>query len=712
MTNTIGQHKINKYYLKEYNQIKASLPANSSLPVEQESSTLKNPVETKSPTSLIPARFLVGSEELCSSLKKNGGLKARAAQLTQPGVLLFSRESLGFPNLRSLLSTLLKALNVCLFATLNNKRILFVGDSRPLVQEHQQRLLSFFISSQAQRDRTKKIAGQLPASLSGVSLKKRSLTIRQGKPLNDPRRASQSSVSSTSKSVIAESKDTLWRTQPVAFRVPTSPKGESCGSSGRWPWSTKTTQVEQRLTPPWLSELTETPVSVKSGSSRLKAQRSLEYTDIRADRALFKSLYSLVLKSKLSHGSTKGSYSKIRGLWSVSENSNQTRPEHRYSGESKLFCFKTTHDASLKAVPDLKAAQERIEVKVAYSAVGTCLAANLRFALLRNQSPGGSAINTREGFSTLEPSLDSSPRPATGGNELLERLDQLGSPSRNYFYYTVVTKLLLKAAIRGSQWTATSAQKSNSWIGGFFSNSQATYKQSLSDQVFLNLRLSGGATPGSPEAIGTALYIPSTRKSLVRVAQAGRRTWSKDSSKKAVLKDLPDRDALQISPPRLALGKGRTPGGSLIPVQLRAARPESFRSSLSQGPSFFCSREQSMHKKVMSYCQASLEANWRKNPWLKEADLVFFTNPSTSLSLLNQINRLKIPTIGIINLGSSSDPSRRAAEARKPKTRSKQSITYPIIGNSNSLNFLRIVLTKFASILVQKRNTRVGRSPA
>nr|YP_025758.1 hypothetical protein PsakpMp09 [Tupiella akineta]AAQ18718.1 hypothetical protein [Tupiella akineta] len=83
------------------------------------------------------------------------------------GALLFSREDLAFINLRSLLSSLLKALHVCSFATLNNKRIIFVGDPQPLAQEHHQRLLSCFIGSQVKAFTTRitELLPPLPDSL-------------------------------------------------------------------------------------------------------------------------------------------------------------------------------------------------------------------------------------------------------------------------------------------------------------------------------------------------------------------------------------------------------------------------------------------------------------------------------------------------------------------------------------------------------------------
>ena len=71
------------------------------------------------------------------------------------GTLLFSRGDVAFVNLRGLLSSLLKALHVCLFAKLNNKRIIFVADQGLLVREQQQKLLNYFIGSQVNGSETK-----------------------------------------------------------------------------------------------------------------------------------------------------------------------------------------------------------------------------------------------------------------------------------------------------------------------------------------------------------------------------------------------------------------------------------------------------------------------------------------------------------------------------------------------------------------------------
>ena len=92
----------------------------------------------------------------------------------------------------------------------------------------------------------------------------------------------------------------------------------------------------------------------------------------------------------------------------------------------------------------------------------------------------------------------------------------------------------------------------------------------------------------------------------------------------------------------------------------------------------------------MGYCLKAIEANKAANPWVKEADLVFFVNPEKSLYLLNQIDRLKIPTIGIVNPKSNL--------VMPLKSLAKPKLIYPIVG-SNSLNFIRIVLNHFTSVL-------------
>nr|YP_025757.1 ribosomal protein S2 [Tupiella akineta]AAQ18717.1 ribosomal protein S2 [Tupiella akineta] len=320
-----------------------------------------------------------------------------------------------------------------------------------------------------------------------------------------------------------------------------------------------------------------------------------------------------------------------------------------------------------------------------------------------------------------------------------------------------MAKLVSKAAIRNSQWTASLAQPTNYWIGGFFSNNMATYKQKLSTTTQLNIKMdpesqlqdlqdiyygilgnrlsceaknqggevnrvignkatnsaadSGLAEPdiwavtktgelffdksffsastdskrllysvgNSSAGLWNAIYAPVTRKNMVDNLEEISGNYFQ---RKRLLKSF-----------RSQITTKRKPSKNTKTLSLRI-QTSRLRKSIGRKGKF--------HRKVLGHCLHSIETNKAINAWLKEADLVFFANPEKTLSLLNQINRLRIPTLGIINSGSNlAFPFRSVKGSSLLAT--KPTINYPIIGNSNSLNFLRVVLTKFACVLNIKR---------
>jgi hypothetical protein len=87
-----------------------------------------------------------------------------------------------------------------------------------------------------------------------------------------------------------------------------------------------------------------------------------------------------------------------------------------------------------------------------------------------------------------------------------------------------------------------------------------------------------------------------------------------------------------------------------------------------------------------------------KSPWKLEADMVFFTNPGKTTSMVEQIKRLGIPTLGLVN-GSQILLGSKSAYGL---FNHNHCVDYAIIGNANSIYFVKSVLAKCLAV-VKKR---------
>lgn len=84
------------------------------------------------------------------------------------------------------------------------------------------------------------------------------------------------------------------------------------------------------------------------------------------------------------------------------------------------------------------------------------------------------------------------------------------------------------------------------------------------------------------------------------------------------------------------------------------------------------------------------------SPYIQHADLVFFVNPDRNPGLASQIKKLGIPSIGIVS-------GLKSSAYRKQPTHSNvhDSVSYPIIGNSDNVTFVMMVVRIFVK-LIQK----------
>jgi hypothetical protein len=85
------------------------------------------------------------------------------------------------------------------------------------------------------------------------------------------------------------------------------------------------------------------------------------------------------------------------------------------------------------------------------------------------------------------------------------------------------------------------------------------------------------------------------------------------------------------------------------------------------------------------------------NLHLKQADLIFFSNPDRMHGLTNQVKKLGIPSIGIIS-GSKPSPERRGAQNLKDR------VDYPIIGNADNPFFVLHIVLVFYRLLQKAHN--------
>lgn len=87
-----------------------------------------------------------------------------------------------------------------------------------------------------------------------------------------------------------------------------------------------------------------------------------------------------------------------------------------------------------------------------------------------------------------------------------------------------------------------------------------------------------------------------------------------------------------------------------------------------------------------------------KSPWKLEADMVFFTNPGKTYAMVEQIRRLGIPTSGLVDGSQIVQGSKSYYGLFAPT----HSVDYAIIGNANSIYFVRSVLAKCLAVAKKK----------
>lgn len=87
-----------------------------------------------------------------------------------------------------------------------------------------------------------------------------------------------------------------------------------------------------------------------------------------------------------------------------------------------------------------------------------------------------------------------------------------------------------------------------------------------------------------------------------------------------------------------------------------------------------------------------------QSPWKSETDVVFFTNPGKTLAMVEQIRRLGICTIGLV------DGKTVTSQSRYNLSKPNSVVDYAIIGNANSLYFVQAVLSKCLTVM-KKTNT-------
>jgi hypothetical protein len=82
------------------------------------------------------------------------------------------------------------------------------------------------------------------------------------------------------------------------------------------------------------------------------------------------------------------------------------------------------------------------------------------------------------------------------------------------------------------------------------------------------------------------------------------------------------------------------------------------------------------------------------NPSLKQADIIFFTNPDKTPALAAQARRLRIPTIGLV---SGLKPKQTWGTSKH--INQKDSVDYPILGNSDNSFFVLMMVRMFMNLI-------------
>lgn len=90
-----------------------------------------------------------------------------------------------------------------------------------------------------------------------------------------------------------------------------------------------------------------------------------------------------------------------------------------------------------------------------------------------------------------------------------------------------------------------------------------------------------------------------------------------------------------------------------------------------------------------------------KNPWLAQADIIFFIDPEKNLNTIEQAKRFNIPTIGIIS-GSSAGFGRHGFRNYS----FDDCVNYPILGNPASIFFVRSILEIFIKTIQTATKTK------
>lgn len=621
--------------------------------------------------ALIEEKSLRFSKDVKLGFQSKSKISARGFQAQKPfgGVLLFSREDLAFIKLRSLLSCFLKALHVCMFAFLNNKRILFLGDPRPLVQEHQQRLLYWFIKSQVGTtlDKTRVVfTKDVQRSVKDVSKRRRAHLKKE------------SILEKFNSGGVYGRDDTFGSlySSLSAYQKAIRPKKESSDDEVDIPSLMSESGPARALPNQFLgviSEDKETEKNIPKEVSKASPEQILV-------EKLFGLKASIPINSKEKNSWNNSASLVARDLYKI-RTLGQPNSSFIYSGKKGITgSSKTSFLRPPEIGEDLPQAYSNTEAKV-----NEKLLDQSREKALPIKSESGGYLNRK-----LEDTL----------------------------FYSSIGRLVTKTSFRSTQWTATLAQPSNYWIGGFFSNNIARYRKSLSATTLTNIELD---VPYSITNFFAPCYKPLYQGSKTedydfysqmadsnnRVSGAYLEAKRKNNHSlrrntfSATLDPYRDFsgglwDAIFAPVPRKEM---------VLSSRLDTSRdyPSKYRGFRDRVPTRIHPKRRSkrFHRKTLLYCTKGVLDIKTRSPWIKEADLVFFANPEKSLSLLNQINRFNIPTLGIINSKSRlAIPFRTIVGPSYPLK--SPSITYPIIGNPNSLHFLRLVLTRLSTLFNRK----------
>jgi hypothetical protein len=799
MTHTLCQHQVNTYCLNEFiyskSQICQKLPPLFGLcfsakqpqrglccyATSRQSGKKNEKLHFAYPLPIGKAKGQSKGAHNFQSLKSTEQLAFHLKQSSPLWrSLYFSRYDLAFLNLKSLCSSLLKALHVCLFATLNNKRILFVGDPRPLVKEHQHKYQHCFISSQVKSLSTP-MANQLPP-LSQYLQKKSNFhsffqSLQQGSSALWPFQ-SQKKISDLLKTKAKgtdpkiETPKTLVLPSLAAQRVSKHPKGSS------------TLNLSLSLTSKYLKQRQDDKKECKHSLKKpellssnfyffnnlqglvhfSKANSPFAFAKAKVETQVHKSFQNPFPASKsVTKAATKFDQTKVQSNKWMSEGfliSLNTQPTNENCLKAKVWLLRYNPMElfkNAKTKEALKYLDQKLEhsketstpthawVKAGFlqpyksSKIDSLKGENLW--ILENPVLAGQADKTQgsplstekkqESFQNnlehKEPKLLHLPFELRGplalSSDKVKSLCFKENPSKlvsklvkkekvaplfqgpydkakakssaqineSNLFYISLTKLACKAAFRNSQWTAAFAQAEKGWKGGFFSNSLVSYKQNLTFSSKLNIQRVN-------DKDWLSLEIPySSRSKLLYFSskpEAGS-YWNPvyfPVAKKKMTKKLVNLNEFQGFKTK---SQTRSKQSWLnFSGQIPAAK------KLFKKPKLFGLRSFAF-KKILTQVAKTEKAHLSFNPWLKEADLVFFANPEKSAALLSQVNRLRIPSIGIVNSGENLSFPFRSVKGSSLLS-SNPTLTYPIIGNSNSLNFIKMVYAKLIGVLNKK----------